>query len=303
MEHVIYADQLCKKFGSYVAVDQVSFQVAKGEIFGIAGPNGAGKTTTMKMLMGLLAPDQGHVSILGKDPRQNGPALREKLGIQLQHAELPERMRVAEALNLFASFYPSPVDPRKLMDDWGLKDKAKDYFSKLSGGEKQRLFIALALINDPEIVFLDELTTGLDPAARRQTWELVRAIKNRGKTVIQVTHFMEEAEQLCDRVAIFNRGKLVALDSPQALIASQPNNHKIRFKTKIQLNLKPFHDIPEVSHITIEGNDTVIQGRGSLLLKVSAELSRQGLDPEGFRSQRACLEDVFLQLTSNNEEV
>lgn len=302
MNHVIEARGLGKRYGNFTAVDGVSFQVRQGEIFGIAGPNGAGKTTTMNMLTGLLAPDAGQVTILGHNPQQHGRHLRQKLGIQLQQAELPENMRVQEALQLFASFYQNPVDAHALMDDWGLLAKRQTHFRKLSGGERQRLFIALALINDPEIVFLDELTTGLDPKARHQTWDLVRAIRERGKTVVQVTHFMDEAEQLCDRVAIIDRSQLVALDTPRALIASQPNSHCIRFHQVPHLQLEPFHEIPEVNTVSQEQGDTVIYGKGSLLLRVAAELAKQGVDPEGFRVEHACLEDVFMRLTSRETE-
>lgn len=301
MEWVIQADQLEKSYGHHKVVDNISFSVRQGEIFGIAGPNGAGKTTTLNLMTGLLKPDKGTLSILGLNPQSQGSVLRRRLGIQLQQAELPENMRVQEALDLFSSLYERPANAAKLLDEWGLTSKAKREFRKLSGGERQRLFIALALINDPEIVFLDELTTGLDPKARRQTWDLVRQIRDRGKTVVQVTHFMDEAEQLCDRVGIIHQGKLVALDSPRALIQSQPNSHAIRFQHSANLNLEAFSAIAEVNQVVREGDEVVIYGQGSLLLRVAAELAKQNIDPEGFRSEHANLEDVFLHLTQSDK--
>ena len=297
MQSVIEVSNLGKRFKNHLAVNDVNFEVGKGEIFGIVGPNGAGKTTTMNMLMGLLAPDTGHIEVLGLSPARDGKALRRKLGIQLQQAELPEHIRVGEAMDLFASFYDAGTDPERLISEWGLRQKRHTYFGHLSGGERQRLFIALALVNNPEIVCLDEITTGLDPTARRQTWDLVRAIRESGKTVIMVTHFMEEAERLCDRVAIFNQGTIIALDHPQALIANHPSHHTIRFRDAEGLDLAPIEALPEVHHIESRNGDVTITGEGALLLRVAAALAKQNIDPTGFRSERATLEDVFLHLT------
>ncbi|MCB0016754.1 MAG: ABC transporter ATP-binding protein, partial [Anaerolineales bacterium] len=218
MEHVIKVTNIRKSYGAFTAVEDVSLMVKKGEIFGIVGPNGAGKTTTMNMIMGLRRPDSGQVEVLGLDPQQAGAELRQRIGVQLQEADLPEKAKVWEIMDTFASFYKRTVPWEPLLAEWGLSSKQNAYFGSLSGGQKQRVFIALALINDPELVFLDELTTGLDPQARRQTWELVRAVRDRGKTVVQVTHFMDEAEALCDRVAIINGGRVIALDTPKELI-------------------------------------------------------------------------------------
>lgn len=300
MASVIEVRNLKKGFKNHLAVNQVNFQVGKGEIFGIVGPNGAGKTTTMNMIMGLLEPDAGDIRVLGMVPAKDGKALRKRLGIQLQQAELPEHLRVREALDLFASFYDKSLDPEKLLTDWGLAKKKKTYFKHLSGGERQRLFISLALINDPEIVCLDEITTGLDPMARRQTWDLVRAIRDRGKTVMMVTHFMEEAERLCDRVAIFNQGRIIALDQPQALIAKHPSHQVIRFEALEELDMKPIESLPEVQRIECQNGEITITGKGALLLRVAAALAQQNLDPAGFRCERATLEDVFLHLTKSN---
>jgi ABC-2 type transport system ATP-binding protein len=217
---VITVDGLGKRYGSVVAVDEVSFDVAQGEIFGLLGRNGAGKTTTVECLQGLRHADAGSVRVLGLDPRRQARELRPRIGCQLQESALPQRIKVWEALRWFASFAPHPANWRALVDEWGLSDKRHAYFSDLSGGQRQRLFVALALVNDPELVFLDEMTTGLDPAARHVAWDLIRAIRDRGATVVLVSHLMDEAEQLCDRLAILDRGRVVALDTPGRLIAA-----------------------------------------------------------------------------------
>ena len=218
--NVIEVVNLRKRYGDHVAVADVSFRVAEGEIFGIAGPNGAGKTTTVECLEGLRKPDAGTVQVLGLDPQRDRDRLRRLVGIQLQESQLQDRLRVGEALKLFSSFYPRPADWRQLMTDVGLADKQNTAFAKLSGGQKQRLSIALALVGNPRIAILDELTPGLDPQARRDTWSLIRAVRDRGVTVVLVTHFMDEAERLCDRLAVIDAGRVVALDTPAALVAA-----------------------------------------------------------------------------------
>jgi ABC-2 type transport system ATP-binding protein len=231
----IAVNSLRKSYGDTVAVDNVSFEVQIGEIFCIVGPNGAGKTTTIECLEGHRRPESGTVRVLGLDPGLENNGLRRRVGVQLQEANLPDRLRVWEALDLFASFYQHPVDWEKLLYSLDLQDKRKTYFTRLSGGQKQRLFVALALINDPEIVYLDELTTGLDPHARRSIWKLIEEIRDRGRTVVLTTHFMDEAEQLADRVAVMHRGKIVALDKPSHLVAdAQARNLEEVFLTKTQ---------------------------------------------------------------------
>jgi len=212
-QDVISVDGLRKQYGSVVAVDEVSFKVHAGEIFGMVGPNGSGKTTTIECIEGLRRPDASAAQVLGLNPWEDTRELRERTGIQLQSANLPRRMQVEEALDLFASFYSQSCDWNHLLEDLGLGDKRKAYFSQLSGGQQQRLFVALALINNPEIVFLDELTTGLDPRARRAIWDLIGDIRERGTTVFLTTHYMDEAEHLCDRVAILDHGRIIALDN------------------------------------------------------------------------------------------
>src|ERR1700677_4921614 len=216
---VIQVSGVRKTYGSTVAVDEVSFEVNEGEIFGLIGPNGAGKTTTMECIEGLRTPDRGVISVLGLDPFRQVYKLQDRIGVQLQQAQLQKRIKVWEAVDLWASLYKKkPADAERLLEQLGLAEKRNAWFMTLSGGQKQRLFIALALINDPEVVFLDELTTGLDPQSRRAIWDLVRGIRDRGKTVFMTTHLMEEAERLCDRVAIIEHGKIIDIGSPAELV-------------------------------------------------------------------------------------
>jgi ABC-2 type transport system ATP-binding protein len=216
---VIEIDNLSKSYRGVKAVDGVSLRVEQGEIFGIAGPNGAGKTTVVECASGLRRRDSGTLRVLGLDPQNDRRKLLQRIGVQLQEAALPDAIKVGETLRMYASFYDKPADWRALMDEWGLTDKKRAGFAGLSGGWKQRLFIALALVGNPEVVFLDELTTGLDPTARRMTWGLIRDMRERGVTVVLVTHFMDEAEALCDRIAIIDRGRVIAEGSPRELIA------------------------------------------------------------------------------------
>jgi ABC-2 type transport system ATP-binding protein len=217
---LIEVTDLRKSYGSRVAVDGVSFTVERGEIFGILGTNGAGKTTTVECLQGLRQADSGEISVLGLDPAADRAALPRRVGVQLQESRLPAKLRVREALELFASFYPDPADVDVLLDQVDLRDHARAYFGKLSGGQKQRVSIALALVGNPELAILDELTTGLDPHARRETWRLVEGVRATGVTVLLVTHFMDEAERLCDRVAVFDAGRVVATGTPAELRAA-----------------------------------------------------------------------------------
>lgn len=299
MNHVITVDHLHKEYGRTVAVDDVSFSVASGEIFCIVGPNGAGKTTTVESVMGLRQPDRGHIRVLGLDPQQDEMALRQRIGVQLQQAALPDRIKVWEALDLFTSFYKHTVDWEPLLHDWGLLEKRNAQFGKLSGGQKQRLFICLALLNDPEVVFLDELTTGLDPQARRATWDAVRAIRDRGKTVILVTHFMEEAEELADHVAIIEKGRVVALDTPDQLIAGLNTTRRVLFTNPNGFDPHTLMTLPEVTDVAENGRVVTVYGRGPLLIRVAVALDNQYLYPDDLRMEQANLEDVFLALTGS----
>ncbi|MCB0011078.1 MAG: ABC transporter ATP-binding protein, partial [Anaerolineales bacterium] len=243
-------------------------------------------------------PDSGQVEVLGLDPQQAGAELRQRIGVQLQEADLPEKAKVWEIMDTFASFYKRTVPWEPLLAEWGLSSKQNAYFGSLSGGQKQRVFIALALINDPELVFLDELTTGLDPQARRQTWELVRAVRDRGKTVVQVTHFMDEAEALCDRVAIINGGRVIALDTPKELIRQHRGGNTVRFTNGIGLNPDLLKAIPGVSQVNYDGGEIVVHGEGPLLAQVATKLSEHNVAPADLRVEQNTLEDVFLSLTS-----
>jgi ABC-2 type transport system ATP-binding protein len=299
MGSVIEVDNLRKRYGDHTAVADVSFQVRQGEIFGLLGRNGAGKTTTVECLQGLRRADGGRVRVLGLDPQRQTQQLRRRMGCQLQEAALPDRLKVWEALDLFASLASQGADWRVLMDQWGLAGKQKASFSSLSGGQRQRLFVALALVNDPEVVFLDELTQGLDPAARRVAWGLIGAIRERGATVVLVTHYMDEAEQLCDRIAVIDGGRVVATDTPQGLIA--------RFGGPIRLTFTPDgHDVrflEGVSHVTAvrrRGDRIEAEGTGPVLALVAAELVGRGLVPADLRVEQPTLEDVFLRLTDDS---
>ena len=294
----ISVEHLHKRYPDVVAVDDVTFSVEEGEIFGILGPNGAGKTTTVECIAGLRAPDGGRLEVAGLDPRRDHEALAQILGVQLQAAELPEKLRVGEALALFASFYERPEDPELLLEALGIADKRDTRFGKLSGGQRERLSIALALIGRPRIAILDELTTGLDPAARRDTWQLVEDVRARGVTVVLVTHFMEEAERLCDRVAMIDAGRVVALDAPSALAAAVQGGQRIRFRPSQPLDDGVLLALPEVESVARDGEDVVVTGGDEVLLALAAALSRAGVVPERLRTEQATLEDAFVTLTS-----
>lgn len=297
MADVVRAQNLRKRYGETLAVDDVSFSVQQGEIFVIVGPNGAGKTTTVEMLAGLRRPDAGQVRLLGLDPQRDEAELRRRTGIQLQQAALPHRLKVWEALDLFASFYPQTVPLQPLMDAWGLTEKRNTAFANLSGGQQQRLFIALALINDPELVFLDEITTGLDPQARRATWDAIRNIRRQGKTVVLVTHFMDEAQTLGDRVAIVDHGRLVALDTPRALIAGLQAGTRVRFTNPNGLDPTLLQNLEGVVAVEQHGPQVVVLGEGPLLARVSSALLQRGIEPADLDVQQPTLEDVFLTHT------
>jgi ABC-2 type transport system ATP-binding protein len=298
MGSVIEVDNLRKRYGPQVAVADVSFQVAQGEIFGLLGRNGAGKTTTVECLQGLRRADGGRVRILGLDPQRHTQQLRRRIGCQLQEAALPDRLKVWEALDLFASLAPGGPDWRVLMDQWGLTGKRTASFASLSGGQRQRLFVALALVNDPEVVFLDELTQGLDPAARRVAWDLIRAIRDRGATVVLVTHYMDEAEQLCDQVAVVEGGRVVATDTPQGLIARFGGPVRISF-TADGHDVRFLEGVAHVRTVRRRGQRIEAEGTGPVLALVAAELVARGLVPADLRVEQATLEDVFLRLTDD----
>jgi ABC-2 type transport system ATP-binding protein len=301
MGAVIEVDNLRKRYGDHQAVADVSFQVRQGEIFGLLGRNGAGKTTTVECLQGLRRADGGRVRVLGLDPQRQTRQLRRRIGCQLQEAALPDRLKVWEALDLFASLAPAGPDWRALMAQWGLAGKAKASFASLSGGQRQRLFVALALVNDPEVVFLDELTQGLDPSARRVAWGLIRAIRDRGATVVLVTHFMEEAEALCDRVAVVEGGRVVAADTPQGLISRFGGPVRISF-TADGHDIGFLEGVAHVRAVRRRDRRVEAEGTGPVLALVAAELVGRGLVPADLRVEQPTLEDVFLRLTGDGAD-
>jgi ABC-2 type transport system ATP-binding protein len=291
---VIEVNHLQKRYGDLVAVRDVSFAVEAGEIFGILGPNGAGKTTTVECLSGLRTPDGGEVRVLGRPPRT--PELRRRVGVQLQESQLPEKMTVREALELYSAFYPDPADWRTLAAELGLNDKLGARYGKLSGGQKQRLSIALALIGDPEIAILDELTTGLDPQARRDTWDLIESIRDRGVTVLLVTHFMAEAERLCDRLAVIDAGTVVALDTPAGLIAGVSADQRLRFRPSRALDDRSYLELPEVREIHHHGPQLEVVGDANVVHAVTALLAAHQIIAADLRIEQTSLDDAFVRL-------
>src|SRR6202049_1494462 len=302
MRPVIQVCGVRKTYGSTVAVDEVSFQVRDGEIFGLIGPNGAGKTTTMECIEGLRKTDGGTISVLGLDPFRDVYKLQERIGVQLQQAQLQKRIKVGEAVHLWASLYAkNTVDGERLLEQLGLSDKRNSWFMNLSGGQKQRLFIALALINDPEVVFLDELTTGLDPQSRRAIWDLVRGIRDRGKTVFLTTHLMEEAERLCDRVAIIESGRIIDIDRPDRLVDRHCPERTVVLVTNDPIAEERFRSIPGVEAENSGDGRFVIRGRGEeLVTEVIRCLSENRMRVTDFRTILPNLEDVFLKLTGHS---
>jgi ABC-2 type transport system ATP-binding protein len=297
---VIQVSGIRKTYGTTVAVSEVSFEVSEGEIFGLIGPNGAGKTTTMECVEGVRRPDRGAISILGLDPFRDVYQLQNRIGVQLQQAQLQKRIKVWEAVDLWASLYSNPVDCDRLLEQLGLSNKRNAWFMTLSGGQKQRLFIALALINDPEVVFLDELTTGLDPQARRAIWELVRSIRDHGKTVFMTTHLMEEAERLCDRVAIIEHGKIIDIGSPGELVARHCPARTVVLATDNARAEEYLHQIPSMDSVTRQDSLFTIQGRGDdFVTEVIVCLSENRIRVTDFRTVLPNLEDVFLKLTGH----
>jgi len=297
----IHVAHIRKSYRTALAVDDVSFQVEPGEIFGLIGPNGAGKTTTLECVEGLRTPDAGEISVLGLDPFREVRRLQQRIGVQLQEAQLQKRIKVREAVDLWASLYPRPVDGNRLLEQLGLGDKREAWFMTLSGGQKQRLFIALALINDPEVVFLDELTTGLDPQARRAIWDLVRGIRDRGKTVLLTTHLMEEAERLCDRVAIIDHGRIIDVDTPLALVRRHCPERTVVLTTEDEQAEARFRALPQVLSVSRQQHQVTITGAGDdLVTNVIDCLAENRIRVSAFRTVVPTLEDVFLKLTGHS---
>ena len=300
MVPVIAVSHLGKRYGRTVAVDDVSLEVFEGEIFGLIGPNGAGKTTTMECVEGNRVPDKGTISVLGLDPQRDANALRQRIGVQHQEAQLQKRIKVWEAVDLWRSLYSNVMDADVLLSQLGLESKRDTWFMNLSGGQKQRLFIALALIHEPKVVFLDELTTGLDPQARRAIWGLVTGIRDRGTTVFLTTHLMEEAEKLCDRVAIIEHGRLIEVGTPDELVQKHCPERTVVFTSDDANVAERLQALGSVERS--EGNSATYTIRGvgdDFVTEVINIIAREGIRVRGFRTEIPTLEDVFLKLTGH----
>ena len=294
---------LTKAYDGTVVLDDISFSVAEGEIFGIVGPNGAGKTTTVESVAGLRVPDGGTISVLGLHPIEDRYEVTERLGVQLQESRLQDRIKVREALELHASFYRAPRDWHELATTLGLDDRLDVRYKDLSGGQKQRLAVALALIGAPRIAILDELTTGLDPQARRSAWDMVERIRDDGTTVVLVTHFMEEAERLCDRIMVIDDGRVSAIDTPDGLVASVGGSQILRFRPS-----KPLHDdellvLADVTRAFHQGEEIVVTGRNDMVQHVTTFLAHRGVIAHGLRVESTSLEDAYLELTNGTSEL
>ena len=297
---VIAVSNLGKRYGRTVAVDDVSLEVFEGEIFGLIGPNGAGKTTTMECVQGNRVPDTGKISVLGLDPQRDANELRQRIGVQHQEAHLQKRIKVWEAVDLWRSLYPKVVDTDALLARLGLEAKRTAWFMTLSGGQKQRLFIALALIHEPEVVFLDELTTGLDPQARRAIWGLVTGIRDRGTTVFLTTHLMEEAERLCDRVAIIEHGRLIEVGTPDELVRKHSPERTVVFTSDDANIVERMQGLGTVERAEGAEATYTIRGTGDdFVTEVINIIAREGIRVRGFRTEIPTLEDVFLKLTGH----
>ncbi|XVQ11107.1 ABC transporter ATP-binding protein [Spirillospora sp. CA-255316] len=298
---IIEVTGLRKAYGGRPAVDGVSFAVEEGEIFGILGPNGAGKTTTVECVEGLRVPDAGTVRVNGLDPVADRDRLTRFLGAQLQESQLQAKLTVREALELYSAFYPRPLDWRSLAERLGLTPKLRTRFADLSGGQKQRLFIALALIGGPKVVVLDELTTGLDPRARRDTWTLIEEVRDSGVTVLLVTHFMEEAQRLCDRIAVIDSGRVAALDTPSGLIRRAAGNTVISFTPSRELPQADLETLPEIDTVHLQSGRITINGTDTTVNAVISLLARHQITAHQLRVVDATLDDAFLDLTEKQE--
>ncbi|GGJ46892.1 ABC transporter ATP-binding protein [Streptomyces brasiliensis] len=299
---VIEVTDLHKSYGGRAVVDGVSFGVEEGEIFGILGPNGAGKTTTVECVEGLRVPDAGRVRVAGLDPVADHEKVARVLGAQLQESELQAKLTVREALELYAAFHPRPLDWRPLAERLGLAEKLGSRFGKLSGGQKQRLFIALALVGNPRVVVLDELTTGLDPRARRGTWELIEDVRAGGVTVLLVTHFMEEAQRLCDRIAVIDRGAVVALDTPAGLVRRSAGATVISFTPSAPLDDDEVGALPDLVSVERKDGRITLSGTDGTVNAVITLLARHRITAHQLRVLDATLDDAFLDLTKEKKE-
>ena len=295
----VVVEGLSKRYGATVALDHVSLQVAEGEIFGILGPNGAGKTTAVECLVGLRTPDSGTLRVFGLDPRRDRAELHAEVGVQLQQSAFPDRLKVSEIEEMYRSFYHHPAE-EDLIEGLGLGDKRQSYYHALSGGQRQRLSVALALIGRPRLAVLDEMTTGLDPQARHDVWDLIKGVRAHGTTLLLVTHFMEEAEHLCDRVALLDRGRVVAVDSPDGLAGRAAGSRRLRFTPSAPFDDALLTALPDVEQVEHEGPHLVVTGRGDLLNDVVLTLAQVNVRAQDLSFVSSTLEDAFLRLTGHH---
>ena len=301
MDNIIEVNNLIKKYGDVKAVDGVSFTVSKGEVFGILGPNGAGKTTTVEMIEGLRKPDSGSIKVCNIDALKESRRIKEIIGVQLQATSIYENISVKEAIDLFGGYYKKPVPTEQIMAEVSLVDKSKSRIGSLSGGQKQRLCVGLALVNDPEVLFLDEPTTGLDPQARHNIWSIVEKLRDRGKTIIMTTHYMEEAEHLCQRLAIIDRGKIIALGTPESLVDSAGLETSIEFSTSRELNglLNTLPGIRKINNGTAHKYSVNTKAVSLILKDLTNVCYENHIDLENISVRKATLEDVFLAMTGH----
>ncbi|CCH76108.1 ABC transporter related protein [Nostocoides japonicum T1-X7] len=297
---VIEVDSLRKVYADRAVVDGVTFSVEQGEIFGVLGPNGAGKTTMVECVGGLRERDGGTILVAGMDPADEGVAFRSSLGIQLQESRLPDKMRVEEALALYGSFYPRPRDPGELLERLGLREQRRTFFAKLSGGQKQRLSVALALVGNPQVAILDELTTGLDPVARREVWDLLEELRGTGVTLLLVSHFMEEAERLCDRVIVIDRGRIVAADTPEGLAANVQADQRMSFVPSEPFEIATLEALPDVHAVAVSGDRIVVTGTDNVASAVIIALHERGISVGRLRVDQPSLDDAFVALTRDD---
>ncbi len=300
--NVIEVRNLKKYYGDVKAVDGISFEVNEGEIFGMVGPNGAGKTTTIECIEGLRKPDEGEIRVLDLNPQKDREKIYKLISIQLQETSYQDKIKVYEICEFFSSFYSNPLDYKKLLDKFGLHEFRNSYVMKLSGGQKQKLSILLALLPDPRIVFLDEITTGLDPKARREMWEMVKDLKKEGRVVFLTTHYMEEAEVLCDRVAIVDYGRIVALDTPEELVTKSGIDEMVSFEVDM-IDVSKLREVKGVSVVNFKDGEVVLYGKGGDLLKGIVDyLNANRLTFRNLRTKKPNLEDTFLKLTGKKYE-
>jgi ABC-2 type transport system ATP-binding protein len=299
LDTIVEVNNLTKRYGDLTAVNGISFAIEKGEIFGLLGPNGAGKTTTVEMIEGLRKPDSGTIRICGMEVTGKSDRVKEVIGVQLQSTTIYDKIRVGEAISLFGSYYKKPLPTTEILDKVSLRDKNRSFVVSLSGGQKQRLAIAMAMVHDPEVLFLDEPTTGLDPQARRNVWDMIKGLKEQGKTIVLTTHYMEEAEKLCDRVGIMDMGRIIAIGTPENLIARQNLESAVEFVTPNGNAAEILQKLTGVNRATKEGNAYIVHTReaSSVLIELVRMFEDNNLSLENISVRRATLEDVFLEIT------